>query len=84
MCIRDSGKAKPGSNYPALYLIGVVNGQYGFFRSDDAAVSWVRWIYNRPGISSMVLDMSGISIIIKGESKLHPEGVRMRGMYGKQ
>lgn len=36
------GKAKPGSNYPALYLIGVVNGQYGFFRSDDAAVSWVR------------------------------------------
>lgn len=24
------GKAKPGSNYPALYLIGVVNGQYGF------------------------------------------------------
>ena len=36
------GKAKPGSNYPALYLIGVVNGQYGFFRSDDAAVSWMR------------------------------------------
>lgn len=36
------GKAKPGSDYPALYLIGVVNGQYGFFRSDDAALSWVR------------------------------------------
>lgn len=36
------GKAKPGSDYPALYLIGVVNGQYGFFRSDDAATSWVR------------------------------------------
>ena len=28
--------------YPAIYLIGVVNGQYGFFRSDDAANSWVR------------------------------------------
>lgn len=36
------GKSKPGQSYPALYLIGVVNGQYGFFRSDDAAVSWVR------------------------------------------
>lgn len=29
-------------DYPALYIIGVVNGQYGFFRSDDAAKSWVR------------------------------------------
>ena len=36
------GKAKPGTNYPTLYLIGVVNGQYGFFRSDDEARSWVR------------------------------------------
>lgn len=36
------GKAKPGNNYPALYLIGVVNGQYGFFRSDDSARTWVR------------------------------------------
>ncbi|WP_235782325.1 hypothetical protein [Phocaeicola paurosaccharolyticus] len=36
------GKAKPGNNYPALYLIGVVNGQYGFFRSDDTARTWVR------------------------------------------
>lgn len=36
------GKAKPGSNYPTLYIIGVINGQYGFFRSDDAATSWVR------------------------------------------
>ena len=25
-----------------LYIIGVINGQYGFFRSDDAARSWVR------------------------------------------
>lgn len=28
---------------PSLYLIGTVNGQYGFFRSDDAARSWVRF-----------------------------------------
>jgi photosystem II stability/assembly factor-like uncharacterized protein len=36
------GKAKPGSDYPSLYMIGIVNGTYGFFRSDDAAKSWVR------------------------------------------
>ena len=28
--------------YPSLYIIGIVNGEYGFFRSDDAAQSWVR------------------------------------------
>ena len=36
------GKEAPGTDYPTLYIIGVVNGQYGFFRSDDAARSWVR------------------------------------------
>lgn len=36
------GKEAPGAGYPSLYIIGVVNGQYGFFRSDDKAASWVR------------------------------------------
>jgi hypothetical protein len=36
------GKGKPGSGYPALYLIGVVNNVRGIFRSDDIAGSWVR------------------------------------------
>jgi photosystem II stability/assembly factor-like uncharacterized protein len=36
------GKAKPGANDPALYLIGVVHGLRGVFRSDNAAGSWVR------------------------------------------
>lgn len=27
-------------DYPALYLIGVVNGVYGFYISDDRAISW--------------------------------------------
>jgi hypothetical protein len=36
------GKAPPGSNYPALYLIGVINGARGIFRSDDFANNWVR------------------------------------------
>ena len=28
---------------PSLYMIGTVNGQYGFWRSDDAASSWIRF-----------------------------------------
>jgi len=36
------GKAAPGADYPALYLIGVVEGVRGIFRSDDTARSWVR------------------------------------------
>lgn len=30
------------SDYPSLYLIGIVNGEYGFFRSDDKAKTWIR------------------------------------------
>jgi photosystem II stability/assembly factor-like uncharacterized protein len=36
------GKAAPGADYSALYLIGVVNGLQGIFRSDNVAQSWVR------------------------------------------
>lgn len=36
------GKAAEGNNYPSLYLIGIVNGQYGIFRSVDNAQSWLR------------------------------------------
>lgn len=36
------GKSAPGNSYPALYLIGIIDGQRGFFRSDDTAKSWVR------------------------------------------
>lgn len=36
------GKEAPGCDYPALYLIGVVDGQRGIFRSTDKAQSWVR------------------------------------------
>lgn len=36
------GKEAPGNNYPSLYVVGIVNGTYGFFRSDDAAKSWIR------------------------------------------
>jgi len=36
------GKAAPGKDYSALYLIGVVEGVRGVFRSDDTAKTWVR------------------------------------------
>ena len=36
------GKAALGINYPAIYLIGTINGQRGVFRSDDIAKSWVQ------------------------------------------
>jgi hypothetical protein len=35
------GKAAPGSSEPALYLVGVANGQRGILRSDDWARTWV-------------------------------------------
>ena len=37
-----TGKAAPGRDYPALYLIGRVGGQDGIFRSDDSGASWFR------------------------------------------
>lgn len=36
------GKAAPGTNYPALYLVGRVNGVRGIYRSDNKAKNWVR------------------------------------------
>jgi photosystem II stability/assembly factor-like uncharacterized protein len=36
------GKAAPGADYAALYLVGTVNGQGGILRSIDTAKSWVR------------------------------------------
>jgi photosystem II stability/assembly factor-like uncharacterized protein len=36
------GKAPEGKKYPALYLIGKIGDVVGYFRSDDAAATWVR------------------------------------------
>ncbi len=36
------GKAAPGANFPAVFLDGKVQGEYGVFRSDDAGKTWVR------------------------------------------
>jgi hypothetical protein len=36
------GKAAPRSDYPALYLIGVVDSTRGIFRSDNEGKNWIR------------------------------------------
>lgn len=36
------GRAAPGLNYPAIFVVGRLNGVYGFYRSDDAGATWVR------------------------------------------
>jgi hypothetical protein len=38
------GMAAPGMSHPAVFIIGTVAGQYGFFRSDDGAgATWTRF-----------------------------------------
>jgi photosystem II stability/assembly factor-like uncharacterized protein len=36
------GKAATGQSYPAVFLVGTVNGVYGFFESDNEGVTWTR------------------------------------------
>lgn len=36
------GKAAPKANYPAIYLVGTVDGTRGIFRSTDESKTWVR------------------------------------------
>lgn len=52
------GRAAPGSNEPALYLVGTVNGQHGVHRSVDGARRWVR-INDDAHQWGLVLQVSG-------------------------
>lgn len=36
------GKAAEGSEYKTLYTSGTINGEYGFYRSHDGGVNWIR------------------------------------------
>ncbi len=36
------GKSAPGAQAPALFLVGVIRGQRGVFRSDDFGGHWIR------------------------------------------
>ncbi len=37
-----TGKAIPGNNYPAVYIIGTIGGVAGIYRSDDTCKTWSR------------------------------------------
>ncbi len=52
------GRAAPGSDAPALYLMGTVNGQYGLHRSIDGAIRWER-INDDAHQWGLVLQVSG-------------------------
>jgi hypothetical protein len=36
------GKAAPGMTIPAIYIAGFVSNQYGIYRSDDDARTWIK------------------------------------------
>ena len=36
------GKHAPGSDYPALFLVGVIDGIRGIFRSDNMGENWIK------------------------------------------
>jgi photosystem II stability/assembly factor-like uncharacterized protein len=36
------GKAAPGKNFPAVFLLGSINNRHARYRSDDAGQTWVR------------------------------------------
>ena len=72
------GKAASGQSYPALYLAGIIQGQSGVFRSDNAARSWVRINDNR--------HQWGLILQITGDPRLYGRvyvGTHGRGiLYG--
>jgi xyloglucan-specific exo-beta-1,4-glucanase len=56
------GKAAPGAAYSAaVYVVGVVNGVWGVYRSDDAGVTWERFnddAHQFGGIGVMAADQN--------------------------
>jgi photosystem II stability/assembly factor-like uncharacterized protein len=57
------GKAAPNADSPALFLVGVVEGVRGIFRSDDAARSFVRINDDR--------HQWGMVLHVTGDPKVH-------------
>jgi hypothetical protein len=56
------GKAPAGAKYSAsIYIVGVINGQWGVYRSDDGAVNWTRInddLHQYAGISNLAADQT--------------------------
>jgi photosystem II stability/assembly factor-like uncharacterized protein len=67
------GKGAPGTNYSALYLIGVIDSVRGIFRSDDIANSWVRINDDQ--------HQWGLLLLITGDPKLY--GRAYVGTHGR-
>ncbi len=51
--IMGFGKPAPGRAYPALFIVGTVDGSEGIFRSDDGGSGWVRINDPRHGYGSI-------------------------------
>jgi hypothetical protein len=55
------GKAKQGAKYPAIYVVGTMNGVWGIYHSDDAGATWARFnddAHQYGGIGSIAADWS--------------------------
>jgi 20S proteasome alpha/beta subunit len=53
------GAAAPGQNYPAIYIVGNVNGVYGVWQSINNAQSWTQIGTYPDGQVSQILTISG-------------------------
>jgi len=47
------GRAAPGRRSPAVFIVAVVSGEEGIFRSDDEGATWVRINDDRHGYGEM-------------------------------
>lgn len=52
----STGPAFPGQEYPCIYITGYINNVYGFYRSDDKGLSWVK-------INTNKQNFGGINVI---------------------
>jgi xyloglucan-specific exo-beta-1,4-glucanase len=73
------GMAAAGQTHPAVYIIGTIAGVHGFYRSDNAGVTWVR-------INDANRQFSDANLII-GDPRVHGRayvGTNGRGiLYGE-
>jgi photosystem II stability/assembly factor-like uncharacterized protein len=59
------GAVPPESKYPAIWIVGYVNGEWGIYRSDDDCTSWLRVSNGYPTGSLDVI------VAIEGDKQRH-------------
>jgi photosystem II stability/assembly factor-like uncharacterized protein len=65
------GKAAPGRDHPAIFIVGYLGATYGFYRSDDAGATWARINDDQhqfANISSITGDMRHYGRVYMGSS----------------